>query len=47
MEITFTKVDDKRYTVAIERRLRPPLVPRFGQLGRADMERSERLSASP
>jgi hypothetical protein len=30
MEITFTKVDDKRYTVAIERRLGPPLVPRFG-----------------
>ena len=30
MEVTFTKVDNKRYTVAIERQLGPPLVPRFG-----------------
>jgi hypothetical protein len=30
MEVTFTKVDDRRYLVAIERQLGPPLVPRFG-----------------
>ena len=29
MRVTFTKVDDKRYSVAIERELGPPLVPRF------------------
>ncbi len=30
MEVRFTKVDDKRYTVAIERSAGPPLMPRFG-----------------
>ena len=30
MEVTFTKVDNRRYTVAIERQLGPPLLPRFG-----------------
>lgn len=30
MEVTFTKVASKRYTVAIERQLGPALVPRFG-----------------
>ena len=30
MEVSFTKVDDKRYSVTITRELGPPLVPRFG-----------------
>jgi hypothetical protein len=30
MEVTFTKVDGRRYLVAIDRELGPPLVPRFG-----------------
>ena len=30
MEVTFTKAGRRRYTVAIERELGPPLVPRFG-----------------
>jgi hypothetical protein len=30
MEVRFTKVDGKRYAVAIQRTLGPPLVPRFG-----------------
>ncbi len=30
MKVTFSKVDDKRYTVAIEREHGPALVPRFG-----------------
>ena len=29
MEVSFTKVDDKRYSVTITRELGPPLVPRF------------------
>ncbi len=29
MEVTFTKVDDKRYSIAIDREHGPPLVPRF------------------
>ena len=30
MEVTFTKVDDKRYSIAIDREHGPALVPRFG-----------------
>jgi hypothetical protein len=30
MQVTFTKVDDKRYAVAIEREHGPALLPRFG-----------------
>lgn len=30
MEVTFTKVDGKRYAVTITRQAGPPLVPRFG-----------------
>jgi hypothetical protein len=30
MEVSFTKVDDKRHSVSITRELGPPLVPRFG-----------------
>jgi hypothetical protein len=30
MEVTFRMVDNKRYAVAVQRRLGPPLVPRFG-----------------
>ncbi len=39
MEVRFTKVDDKRYAVAIQRRLGPPLVPRFGPGHDLDMRR--------
>jgi hypothetical protein len=30
MEVRFTRVDDKRYAVAVERSVGPPLMPRFG-----------------
>lgn len=30
MKVTFTKTDAKRYTVAVERDVAPPLLPRFG-----------------
>jgi hypothetical protein len=30
MDVTFTKVDGKRYTVAIMREVGPPLMPRYG-----------------